>query len=104
MTKCPDCNTELKAVDSRGMFPFETRASRVRWVIVFSFLIIVWSALILVLIPEGYQSITLAIYFPLSFFLLYKIYNSKLDSIIYECASCQNRFKGQKLVKFSYGD
>ncbi len=103
MDSCPNCNAELKAVDTRGIFPFESRTSRVRWIVVFSFLIIVWSALILALVPEAYQSIALLLYYPLSFALLFKLYKSKLDSIIYECTSCKDRFKGQKLVKFSYG-
>ena len=97
MNNCPHCNKELKAIDTRGIFPFESRASKVRWVIVFSFLIIVWSALILVLIPKAYQSIALLVYYPLSFSLLYKLYNSKLNSIVYECTSCKDRFKGKNL-------
>jgi hypothetical protein len=104
MESCPNCNSKLKAVDTRGIFPFEGRASRVRWLIVFSFLIIIWSALILVLVPEKYQSIALLIYYPLSFAILIKLYKTKLNSIIYECVSCKNRFKGQKLTKFSYSD
>jgi hypothetical protein len=102
MDNCPNCNNKLKAVDTRGIFPFENRASRVRWLTVFSLLIVLWSALILVLVPEDYQSIALLIYYPLSFAILIKLYKTKLDSIIYECISCKNRFKGQKLTKFSY--
>jgi len=102
MESCPNCNNELKAVDTRGIFPFESRVSRVRWLMVFSLLIIVWSALILVLVPEGYQVIALLIYFILSFSILIKFYKMKLDSIIYECIGCKNRFKGRKLTKFSY--
>ena len=102
MGSCPICNNELKAVDTRGIFPFESRASRARWLVVFSFLIIIWSALILVVLPEKYQSIALLIYYPLSFAMLIKVYKTKLNSIIYECISCKNRFKGQNLTKFSY--
>ena len=104
MDKCPNCNNKLKAVDTRGIFPFESSASRVRWLTVFSFLIVIWSALILVLVPEEYQSIALIIYYPLSIAILIKLYMTKLDSIIYECITCKNRFKGQKLTKFSYVD
>ncbi len=102
MKKCPDCNNELKGVDTRGIFAFEKRSLRISWFIAFTFIIIVCSALILVLLPEAMHSIASLIYFPLAFFLLYKIYKQKLDTIIYECISCKKRFKGQKLEKFSY--
>ncbi len=102
MNSCPDCNNELKGVDTRGIFAFENRSLRIFWFIGFTFIILVCSALILVLLPKSFHSITSLIYFPLAFFLLYKVYKRKLDTIIYECVSCKKRFKGQKLENFSY--
>ncbi len=69
---------------------------------IFIFLIIVWSALILVIVPKSFQSIALLIYYPTAFLLLHRVYNKKLDTIIYECTSCKKRFKGEKLENFSY--
>jgi len=102
MNVCTNCKNEVKAVDTLGVFPFHTRGSRIRWVVVFGLLIIVWSALILVLIPKVYQSIALLTYYPLAFYLLHKVYKSKQKSIIYQCENCNNKFKGKNREKFSY--
>jgi uncharacterized Tic20 family protein len=103
MNKCPDCNNELKGIDTRGVFAFESRTLRITWVISFTFIIIVCSALILVLLPESAHSIASLIYFPVAFFLLYKTYQRKLDTVVYECVGCKERFKGKKLEKYRYG-
>ncbi len=103
MKICPDCNNKLTSVDTRGLFAFENRSLRVSWFIGFTFVIIVFSALILVLLHEDFYSIAFLIYFPSAFMLLHRVYKGKLDTIIYECTNCKSRFKGQNLEKFRYG-
>jgi len=104
MKNCPNCNNKLTGIDTRGVFAFENRSSRVGWFIAFTFIIIVCSAFILVLLPKATHSIALLLYYPLAFYLLYKIYKKKLNTIIYECTICKNRFKGETLEDFNYGN
>jgi len=102
LKKCPSCNHKIEAIDTVGFFKFDNKGSRVRWIIGFSFLILVWSIMIPILAPQLYQSILLLIYYLLSYGLLYRIYKKNLDSIVYECKSCGKKFIGTKLLNFKY--
>ena len=100
--KCLNCNKELEAIDTVGIFRFENKWSRVRWIIGFSFLVLVWSVMIPILVPQPYQSALLLIYYFLSYGFLYKLYKKKLDSIVYNCKSCNKKFIGRTLLDFEY--
>ena len=100
--KCPSCNEEIKEIDTLGMFSFETKSSRLRWVVGFGFLIVVWSIIIPIVVPNNYSTFLLLIYYALAYSLLYRLYKKKFNTIIYECEGCNDKFIGVKLKKFTY--
>jgi len=103
MKKCPDCNSDLVAVDTLGIFSFEKRFSRVFWLISVIFIALLWSILLPKIMPEEAKSISLVVYYFLAGILIYKSYKTNKNKVIYECASCKNKFKGSALTKFNYG-
>ena len=104
MKACPDCNSELRAVDTLGIFPFHSTASKIRFFVMLVFLVVVWSALVLVLVPKDLHAISLIAFYGVSILLIYKISKSKIESIVFECSECHQRFKGSNLVRFRYGE
>ena len=104
MKKCSDCNNELVGVDTVGMFSFEKRFSRMFWLISVIFLALLWSILIPKIMPEEIKHIALVIYYSFSAILIYKLYKSNKNKIIYECVSCKNKYKGNTHTKFNYGE
>lgn len=104
MKACPDCNSELRAVDTIGIFPFHSTASKIRFAVMLVFLAVVWSALILVLVPNNLHAISLVAFYGVSILLIYKISKSKFESIVFECGQCHQRFKGSNLMRFRYGE
>jgi len=102
MKRCPNCNENIVAIDTIGLFRFENKGSRVRWVLGFSFLILVWSALIPIFFSQPYRLVLLVIYYIFACGFLYRIYLNKLDSIVYGCENCSKKFIGRKLSIFTY--
>jgi hypothetical protein len=104
MKKCPDCSNELVGVDTIGLFSFEKSISKIFWLISVIFLALLWSILIPKLIPEEVKHIALGVYYSLVAILIYKLYKSNNNKVIYECISCKQKFKGNALTKFNYGE
>ena len=98
---CPKCNGNLSGVDTLGMFAFEKFPLRVLWLVFACFLVFVWSSLVLI-VYQPLRSVAFTAYYILGGIFIYKRYNKNLDKVIYECVSCQSRFKGNNLNEFSY--
>ena len=103
MKACPDCKNELIAIDSKGLFSFQKRASRILWVISMVFLGVLWSILVPKIVPENISSYALAAYYILITILIIKLYKSNKSKIIYECTNCKNKFSDTPLKPFTYG-
>ncbi len=102
MKDCPDCSGELRAVDTIGLFPFHGTASRIRFILMLVLLTVLWSALVLVLVPKNHYAISLIAFYTASVLVIYKVCKSKFESIVYECSECHQRFKGSGLMRFRY--
>jgi len=103
MKTCPNCNNELIAIDSTGIFSFQKRASRIYWVISSIFLGLLWSILIPKVVPESITQIVLAVYYFVVIVFIIKMYKSNMNKIIYECVSCKNKYNNNPLKPFNYG-
>ena len=103
MKTCPNCNKQLVAIDSAGIFSFKKRASRIYWVISAIFLGLLWSILILKIAPENTTQIALAVYYIVVTVFIVKMYKSNMNKIIYECVSCKNKYSNNPLKSFNYG-
>lgn len=84
--------------------PFDKKASKVTWLIVSIFLILIWSILVVKLVPESIRGFGLLIYYALGLLLVHKLYKRNLEKVIYECADCKTRYKGSSPEEFSYKD
>jgi len=103
MKICPDCNKELIAIDSKGMFSFQKRASRMLWLFLVIFLVLLWSILIPKLMPEDLVSVSLVVYYITALIFILKTYKLNKSKIIYECLNCKNKFSDNPLKPFDYG-
>ena len=103
MKTCPDCNKELIAIDSKGLFSFQKRASRIFWLFSVTFLILLWSILIPKLMPEVLISVSLVAYYIAALIFMLKMYKSNVKKVIYECINCKNKFSDTPLKPYDYG-
>ena len=101
---CPDCKNTLIPVDTLGIFPFHSTAQRIRFVVMSALLAVVWSVLVIVLVPENLLVISLLAFYAASVLLIHRIYRSKRESVVFECSECRQKFKGSSPIKFSYGE
>jgi len=102
MKTCPNCNNELKAIDSKGIFFFQKRASRIYWVFSAIFLGLVWSILIPKITPESISNYALVVYYIIITILIIKLYKSNMSKVIYECVGCKNKYSNNPLKLFNY--
>ena len=102
MKTCPNCNKQLVAIDSTGIFSFQKRALRIYWVISATFLGLLWSILILKIAPENITQIALAVYYITAIVFIIKMYKSNMKKIIYECINCKNKYSNNPLKLFNY--
>jgi len=103
MKTCPNCNNELIAIDSTGIFSFQKRASRIYWIFSAIFLGLLWSILIPKIMPENLTYFALALYYIIAIMLIFKMYKSNMKKIIYECVNCKNKYSNTPLKLFNYG-
>lgn len=103
MKTCPNCNKQLIAIDSSGIFSFQKRASRIYWVISAIFIGLLWSILILKIMPENITHIALAVYYIFAILFIFNMYKSNMKKIIYKCVNCNNTYSSNPLELFDYG-
>jgi hypothetical protein len=103
MKKCPNCNNQLIAIDSTGIFSFQKRASRIYWVISTIFLGLLWSILIPKIMSEKLTHIAFAVYYISAILFILNMYKSNMKKIIYECVNCKNKYSNNPLKLFKYG-
>lgn len=102
MKTCPNCNKELISIDSKGIFSFQKRASRIFWVVSTTFLGLLWSILIPKITPEAISSYALVLYYIIITILIIKLYKSNKSKVIYECVSCKKKYSDTPLKPFTY--